>query len=145
MADDPRGLIVQPLRYFVVGPQARSAFWARCIWMNRGGFDRIRLWKPFTAKARKHVLRKKAGMSPMSTKHPPGTDSSLSESADFLAKNWGNLQRDYAGKWVALAGRSVRLFDDDLPHLQDQIQLTCPEETLLVDRIPAPGEELDWK
>ncbi|MCY2995985.1 MAG: hypothetical protein NTY19_50260 [Planctomycetota bacterium] len=81
----------------------------------------------------------------MTTKHPPGTDSLLSESADFLATNWGNLQRDYAGKWVALAGRSVRLFDDDLPRLQDQIQLTCPEETLLVDRIPAPGEELDWK
>ena len=81
----------------------------------------------------------------MSTKQPPGTDSLLSESADFLARNWGSLQRDYAGKWVALAGRSVRLFDDDLPHLQDQIQLTCPEETLLVDRIPAPGEELDWK
>ena len=81
----------------------------------------------------------------MSTKHQPGTDFLLGESADFLAKNWGNLQRDYGGKWVALAGRSVRLFEDDLTHLHEQIELTCPEETLLVDRIPAPGEELDWK
>ena len=44
----------------------------------------------------------------MSTKHQPGTEFFLGESADFLAKNWSNLQRDYGGKWVALAGRSVR-------------------------------------
>ena len=81
----------------------------------------------------------------MSTKHQPGTDFFLSESADFLAKNWSDLQRDYGGKWVALAGRSVRLFEDDLPHLHEQIELTCPGETLLVDRIPACGEDLDWK
>ena len=81
----------------------------------------------------------------MSTKHQPGTDFLLSENADFLAKNWTDLQRDYAGKWVALAGRSVRLFEDDLAHLHERIGATCPEETLLVDRIPAPGEELDWK
>jgi len=81
----------------------------------------------------------------MSTKNQPGTDFFLGESADFLAENWGNLQRDYGGKWVALAGRKVRLFDDDLTRLHEQIELTCPEETLLVDRIPASGEELDWK
>ena len=81
----------------------------------------------------------------MSTKDQCGADFFLSESADFLAKNWGNLQRDYGGKWVALAGRSVRLFEDDLAHLHEQIELTCPEETLLVNRIPAPGEDLDWK
>jgi hypothetical protein len=38
----------------------------------------------------------------------------LTESADFLAKNWDRLQHDYGGKWVACAGRSVRLFSDDL-------------------------------
>ena len=84
-------------------------------------------------------------MSAMSTKHQPGADFLLGESADCLAKNWTNLQRDHGGKWVALAGRSVRLFEDDLAHLHERIELTCPEETLLVDRIPAPGEDLDWK
>jgi hypothetical protein len=81
----------------------------------------------------------------MSTEPQFGTDFLLSESADFLAKNWSNLQRDYGGKWVAVAGRSVRLFDDDLARLHEQIELTCSEETLLVDRIPPPGEDLDWK
>lgn len=81
----------------------------------------------------------------MSTKHKLGTDLCVSESENFLAENWPQLQRDYGGKWVALAGRSVRLCDDDLARLHAQIELTCPEETLLVDRIPGPGEELDWK
>ncbi len=81
----------------------------------------------------------------MSTRDQPGTGFLLAESADFLAKNWSDLQRDYGGKWVALSGRSVRLFDDDLERLHERIELTCPGETLLVDRIPAPGEDLDWK
>jgi hypothetical protein len=81
----------------------------------------------------------------MSIEHQPNTVLRLSESADFLAKNWSDLQRDYAGKWVACAGRTVRLFDDDLVGLQERIERTCPEETLLVDYVPCPGEELDWK
>jgi hypothetical protein len=98
-----------------------------------------------TAKIRNHVLCEGTGGSLMSTKHEAGSDFLLSESADFLAKNWSTMQRDYGGKWVALAGRSVRLFEDDLAHLHEQIELTCPQETLLVDRIPPPGEDLDWK
>jgi hypothetical protein len=80
----------------------------------------------------------------MSIEHQPNTALHLCESADFLAKNWSELQREYGGKWVACAGRTVRLFGDDLVRLQERIALTCPEETLLVDYVPRPGEELDW-
>jgi len=69
----------------------------------------------------------------------------LTESADFLAQNWDRLQHDYGGKWVACAGRSVRLFSDDLVHLQERIEATCPAETLLVEYVPLPNEPLDWK
>jgi hypothetical protein len=82
---------------------------------------------------------------PVSIEHEPNTACHLGESADFLSKRWNELQRDYGGKWVALAGGTVRLFGDDLVHLQERIELTCPEETLLVDYIPCPGEEVDWK
>ena len=81
----------------------------------------------------------------MSIDHQANTTFGLTESADFLAKNWDQLQHDYGGKWVACAGRSVRLFGDDLVQLQERIESTCPEEILLVEYVPLPGEQLDWK
>ena len=75
----------------------------------------------------------------------PGISPSLGESIDYLTQNLSDLQREYAGRWVALAGRRVRLSADDLVSLQRTIDATCPNEPVLVDYIPFPGEILDWK
>lgn len=81
----------------------------------------------------------------MNREQRPGISPSLGESMAYLTENLSDLQREYAGRWIALAGRRVRLSGDDLVSLQRAINGTCPNEPLLVDYIPVPDEILDWK
>ncbi len=81
----------------------------------------------------------------MNIEHRTDISPSLGDSLDYLTKNLGELQKRHAGEWVALAGSAVKLSGPDLDELQQRILATCPNETLLIDYIPIPGELLDWK
>ena len=81
----------------------------------------------------------------MSPQHHPNDSACLMESVDYLSKHLPELQRQFAGRWVALAGRTVRLSSDGLSSLQEQMEATCPKEPLLIDYVPLPDEVLDWK
>jgi len=70
---------------------------------------------------------------------------SLSESADYFSGHQAELRGKFGGKWVALSGRALRFSSDDLGSLQRQVDEHCPEDTLLIDYVPLPGEEPDWK
>jgi hypothetical protein len=81
----------------------------------------------------------------MSPQQQPNVSACLAESIDYLSKHLPELQQQFAGQWVALAGQTVRFSNDRLDTLQEEVETKCPHDTLLIDYVPLPGELLDWK
>jgi len=75
----------------------------------------------------------------MSTKDQCGADFFLSESADFLAKNWGNLQRDYGGSGSPWPVAQYVCSKTTWRICTIKLSWCALEETLLIDRIPLPA------
>ena len=82
----------------------------------------------------------------MNIEHRSDVSPSLGVSVDFFDSNLLELQKTYAGMWIALAGRTVRLAKREADELHKEIIAKCPSETLLIEYVPLPSEEpLDWK
>lgn len=77
----------------------------------------------------------------MNIEHRSNVSPSLWVSVEFFDNHQSELQKTYAGMWIALAGRTVRFSNRDCAELQREIVAKCPEDTLLIEYVPVPGEE----
>jgi hypothetical protein len=82
----------------------------------------------------------------MNIEHSRDVSPSLWVSVKYFDEQLAELQRAYAGKWIALAGQSVRFANEDACEIHRQAIAECPNETLFIAYVPLPGEgPLDWK
>ena len=74
-----------------------------------------------------------------------GEREALGRSVEFLRTQFFELQRLYAGEYVALAGEQVAAKHTDPLELQKLLDVTHPNDTVLIEYVPFPGEVVDWK